>query len=169
AFPSPSTPKPGVGRIVPGWRDPPPRAPDPPASRLLGAHAASVSPAPQAVGTGRVALEDVGTVGQAEGFLMLDLARFPGDPEDGRPSIGALARRSHSCSLLSVARPRVRSQPAHNQLPSPGHRARAGQLPGSERADGMLAVPGGSASCRTWRMAGKRHRLAARRRAAGFT
>ncbi len=125
-FVLPSPPNSGIGRVVPGRGDPPPRAPAPSAPRLRGlgltrrrceiscvgelggsgrmrkAHAAPVSSAPQAVGACRVVLEDVGTMLQAEGLLMLDLARLPGYPEDCLPSIGSVARRCQFfTSLLS--------------------------------------------------------------------
>jgi len=102
-----------------GWRGPPPQAPGHAAPRLGGlglsrrcggiscvaelggpgrvckAHAASIPPAPQAVGTCREVLEDVAAMDEAERFLVLDLSRPPGNPQDGRPSIGSLALRCH--------------------------------------------------------------------------
>ena len=41
-------------------------------------------------------LKDVCPMRQAQGFLTLDLTGFPGNPEDGWPSIDSRALRCHS-------------------------------------------------------------------------
>ena len=120
---SSSPPGRGIGRVVAGGRDPPPRAPGRAAPRLRGlgltrrrcgapwvaelggpgrvckTYAATLSPALQAVGTRCIMLENVGPVHETQGFLMFDLAHPPGNPEDCGPSIGSLAPRCHSCYL----------------------------------------------------------------------
>ena len=122
----------GMGRVVAGGRDLPPRAPAHTAPRLRGlrltrrrygalwvaelggsgwvrnAHAAALSPALQAVGTRCITLENVGPVHETQGLLMFDLAHPPGNPEDCGPSIGSLAPPCHS--LLPPCR-RLRDGP----------------------------------------------------------
>jgi hypothetical protein len=119
---SSSPPSRGIGRVVAGGRDPPPRAPGRAAPRLRGpgltrrrcgapwvaelggsgrvcdAHAAALSSALQAVGIG-IMLEDVCPMRKTQRLLMFDLAHPPGNPEDCGPSIGSLATRCHSCYL----------------------------------------------------------------------
>jgi hypothetical protein len=110
----------GRGSAVPDWRDPLPRAPGPVTSRLtclgltqcrgLGrwggtawlrmADAAPIPAAPQAVGAGRVLLEDLLAVMSTERFPTLGLALSPRNPKDRRPSTGSLALPGHSCHLL---------------------------------------------------------------------
>ena len=106
-------PGPGIGRVVPGGRDPPPRAPGRAAPRLRGlgltrrccgvswraelsgsgrackAHGAPIPSALQALDIG-IMLEDIRTVDETQRLPMLDLARPPGNPP-GSP--GALLRR----------------------------------------------------------------------------
>jgi hypothetical protein len=125
ASPSSSRPNRGIGRVVPGGRDPPSQGPVPAAPSLRGlglirrrcgvswvlelgcsgwvseAHRATFPSAPQAVGTW-VVLEDVCPVGEAQGLLLLDLTHFPGNPEDCRGSIDSLALRCHCCYLPFV-------------------------------------------------------------------
>ncbi|MEA2500302.1 MAG: hypothetical protein QOD01_413 [Actinomycetota bacterium] len=139
---SSSSPSRGIGRAVPGGRDPPPRAPGRAAPRPRGsgltrqrcgvswvaelggsgwvrnAHAAALSPALQAVGTGCIMLENVGPVRKTQGLLMFDLAHPPGNPEDCGPSIGSLAPRCHSCYLpfAQTREGRPRSPPAKEHL-----------------------------------------------------
>jgi hypothetical protein len=76
---------------MPNWRNPPPRAPEDAAT-----HAAVVSPAPEAVGTGRVVPEDILAVQATERLPALRVALSPRDPQNRRPSIGSLARLGHS-------------------------------------------------------------------------
>ncbi len=64
------------------------------------AHGASFPSAIQAVGTGRVALEDVGAVGAAETLDTVGLALPPRDPQERRPSIGGLVLPAHARYLL---------------------------------------------------------------------
>ena len=139
---SSSPPSRGIGRVVAGGRDPPPRAPGRAAPRLRGpgltrrccgasrlaelggsgrvcdAHAAALSPALQAVGTRCIMLENVGPVHETQGLLMFDLAHPPGKPEDCGPSIGSLAPRCHSCYLpfAQTREGRPRSPPAKEHL-----------------------------------------------------
>jgi hypothetical protein len=107
---------PRIGRrgTVPNWRHPPSRAPEHAAT-----HAAEVPPAPQAVGTGRVVLEDVLAVQAAERLQALGVALSPRDPQDRRSSIGSLARLGHSRyspSLVTSACPNTGREPS---IPSP--------------------------------------------------
>jgi len=114
-------PQAGRRRSMPDWRDPMPRTPGPMPPRWSGsgptcrrcagawagkvgglgwvrqAHAASISSAPQAVGCGRVVLEDIFAMVSAERFQMLSLARSPRNPQDRWPSIGSLAVLGHPC------------------------------------------------------------------------
>ena len=130
-----------------GGRDPPPRSPAPaaPRSRGLGltrwrcgiwwvaelgrsgwvsdAHRAALPPALQAVGTCRIALENVCPVYKAQRLLTVDLTSFPGNPEDCRPSIDSLALRCHS--LLPRFRPNRFVQNRGGETPvSPGRSIR---------------------------------------------
>ena len=119
---------------MPDWRDPLPRAPGPVTSRwsclgltrcrrlgrwggtawLRMADAAPIPPAPQAVGAGRVLLEDLLAVISTERFPTLGLVFSPGNPKDRRPAIGSLALPGHSCHLL---RP---NRGGKTPIPSPG-------------------------------------------------
>jgi hypothetical protein len=124
ASPPASPPSRGIGRVVPGWGDPPARGPGPAAPGLRGlgltrrgcgipwvtdvggsgrmcrTHGAPVAPALQAVGTGGVVLEHVGPVDETQGLPVLGLAHLPGNPQYGRPAIGSLAARCHCGYLL---------------------------------------------------------------------
>src|SRR5205807_1574933 len=60
------------------------------------AHAASFPSAMQAVGTGRVMLEDVGAVSAAETLDTVGLALSPRNPEERRASIGGLVLPAHA-------------------------------------------------------------------------
>jgi hypothetical protein len=150
---------------VPGWRDPPPRAPGSAAPRFHGlglsrrrrgvwwvaelrcsgwvseAHRATIPSALQAVGTCWVLLEDVRPVGQAQRLLMLDLTCFPGNPEDCWPSIESLALRCHS-GYLPLSRHR-REDPG---LPGEGASGRQGSF---SSGSPLLRRPGavGSGNC----------------------
>jgi hypothetical protein len=85
---------------MPNWRHPPPRTPE-----HAAAHAAMVPPAPQAVGTGRVVLEDVLAVQATERLQALGVAVSPRDPQDRWPFVGSLARLGHSLLFLSLVSP----------------------------------------------------------------